>query len=80
MSFNIELIIIVILMYNYWIWEGPGVRSNAVITRLSLTTIILKCLECYIVHDQPQWSIPVSSLDAAVSLENCDIPFTASVQ
>ena len=30
--------------------------------------------------DQPQWSILVSSLDAGVGLENCDIPFTASVQ
>ena len=80
MSFSIELIIVVILMYNYWIWEGPGVGSNAVITRLTMTIIILKCFQCYIVHDQPQWSILVSSLDAAVGLENCSIPFTASVQ
>ena len=27
---------IVILMYNYCIWEGPGVGSNAVITRFTL--------------------------------------------
>ena len=44
MSFSIELIIVVILMYNYWIWEGSGVGSNAVITRLTMTTIILTVL------------------------------------
>ena len=35
----------------------------------TMTTIILKCLECYVVHDQPQWSTLVSFLDAAVGLE-----------